>query len=51
VYDPRVFTRPDGSQILVSIYTRDTYGSPAVTVAERPSASMSWGPPIKEDAK
>lgn len=49
-YDPHVFTREDGSQILVSIYGPEMEtGATVMTVAERPEPGATWGPPIDED--
>ena len=48
-YDPHVFTRPDGSQILVSVYSDLETGASVMTVAERPEPGATWGPPIDED--
>lgn len=48
-YDPHVFTREDGSQILLSIYSDLETGATVMTVAERPDAGATWGPPIDED--
>ena len=48
-YDPHVFTREDGSQILVSIYSDLETGAAVMTVAERPDGGATWGPPIDED--
>lgn len=41
-----VFTRDDGSQVLVTIY-RD--GTP--TIAERRDPTMCWGPPLGPDTR
>ena len=50
MYDPHVFDREDGSQILVSIFT-DEQGRPtSLQIAERPDRYASWGPPIRESA-
>ena len=39
-----VFTKEDGSQLLLVVYPDDRY-----TIAERGATDHSWGPPIRED--
>lgn len=41
---PHVFTRRDGTQVLLLIYPDGR-----MTIADRDSSDHSWGPPINED--
>lgn len=44
-----VFTREDGSQVLVEVYTHPDTLKTMVRVAERASQYDSWGPPMHEN--
>lgn len=48
-YVPLVFTHPDGSQTLVSLWLPPGVVPANAMLATRPSPSASWGPPERVD--
>lgn len=47
-YTPYVVRRPDGSEILVSVFRDvETLQIESVTVAERGFSWQTWGPPLE----